>query len=95
MGNKVIIKNPNIASTIADGNCVLVPLVNNMADMQVIHTLNEVGSFIWNSIDNNKNIDDYVKLVSEEFNVLEEIAKNDIMTFFAELEKKSIISFRN
>lgn len=91
--NSIINKDQNIVCSLNDGKYVLVPIVNNIADMHVIHTLNEVGSFIWDQIDNIKTFDQILKSLVTEYVISEEIARKDLIAFLEELEKKRTVSF--
>ncbi len=65
-----------------ENEMVLVPLVNNVAEMKVIYTLNEVASFIWEKIDYINSVDELAKEVVATFEVELKTAQNDISEFF-------------
>jgi len=68
-----------------DESMVLVPLVNDVAEMRVIYTLNEVASFIWENIDNANSFEELTHEVVNNFEIDHETAKNDITDFFYSL----------
>jgi methyltransferase-like protein len=68
---------------------VLVPLRNNIANMTEIYTLNEVGSYIWDEIDGKNTEKDIVKAITEEFDIDETTAQNDLYEFLKRLEEVS------
>jgi hypothetical protein len=66
---------------------ILVPLKNNIADMKEIFTLNEVGSFIWNTIDGKCTEEDIAAAIIEEFDIDEFTAKKDMEEFLDKLKQ--------
>jgi hypothetical protein len=64
---------------------ILVPVKSNVADMDKILTLNEVGSFIWGKIDGKNSEEDIVHAVEAEFDVDNETASKDIKEFLNRL----------
>lgn len=70
---------------------VLVPVVDNIADMDSVYTLNETGAFIWEQIDGEKTVRDLIKAVVEEYNTDTETATADLMEFIDEMKLFLII----
>ena len=70
---------------------VLIPLVNNVADMTSVLTLNEVGSSIFNLIDGKNSINTIILKLIEEYSVEVEVLKADIEHFIAQAESKNLI----
>ncbi|MFA5781191.1 MAG: PqqD family protein [Bacteroidales bacterium] len=64
---------------------VLVPIKNDIANMTEIFTLNEVGSFIWDKIDGKNTEEDIATAITNEFDVDELTAKNDVSEFLERL----------
>lgn len=60
---------------------IIVPLKNNVADMDGMFTLNGTGAFIWEQVIPGRSIGEIEKAVVEEFEVDEETAKNDVGEF--------------
>lgn len=77
----------SFASRNVGGELVLVPLKNNIAEMNKLFTLNEVGAFIWDNIDDKKTIEDIVDLVMKEFEIDPETAQKDTLEFLEQLGK--------
>ena len=48
---------------------VLVPISDNVADMDSVYTLNETGAFIWELIDGKKSVSDLIKALAEEYKI--------------------------
>jgi methyltransferase-like protein len=60
---------------------VLVPVSNNIADMNSVYTLNETGAFIWDQIDGRKNIEEIISALISEYDIDNETATNDVILF--------------
>lgn len=70
---------------------VLVPVTNNIADMDSVYTLNETGAFIWDQIDGKRNIEEIICLMTDEFNIDNESAKSDIFDFLNKMSDYLIL----
>jgi methyltransferase-like protein len=71
---------------------VLVPLTNNIADMDSVYTLNETGTFIWELIDGKKSVEDLIEAVIKEYDVDSITATTDVYSFINNLNKYLIIN---
>lgn len=65
---------------------VLVPLSGNVADLNEMFTLNEVGSLIWENLTENTSLQSLTDSVTATFDVSENEAEEDIRAFLSELE---------
>ena len=65
---------------------ILVPLTGNVAQMSELFTLNETARFIWQNITENTTIADIENLMTNEFDIDTETAKEDIDKFMKQLE---------
>ena len=74
-------RSPSVVSRKTGNEYLLVPVAENIADMDSIYTLNETGAFIWESIDGKRNIEEIILLVAVEFDTDTETAKNDVLEF--------------
>jgi methyltransferase-like protein len=70
---------------------VLVPITNNIADMNSVYTLNETGAYIWELIDGVKNIEEIITALTEEYDVDKQNAQADVFTFIDTMSKYLII----
>ena len=70
---------------------VLVPLANNIADMNRLFTLNETGAFIWELIDGKKNVEEIIAAFTEEYDINGETATKDILSFIENMSNYLII----
>jgi hypothetical protein len=71
---------------------VLVPLSDNIADMDSVYTLNETGAFLWELIDGKKCINDLVEALVAEYNVDRDNAEKDVFEFLDNMKKYLIIN---
>ncbi len=86
MTTKKYLRHPDVAHRIIDGQAVIV-----VPSTQSMHTLNEVGSFIWQACDG-KTEAQLVAAIVAEFEVDEPTARADLATFATELlEKKMLV----
>ena len=65
---------------------VLIPMVNDVADMNEILILNEVAGFIWDNIEKYNTFNDILDDVVTNFNVEKNQAQNDINEFLREFD---------
>lgn len=87
MINKYIsIKADNIAYRIIDGEAVIVDLKKS-----TFHTLNPVGSFIWEELDGQNTLKDIAKKLSQKFEVDLETSENDCVDFINDLLDKDMV----
>lgn len=66
---------------------ILVPLSGNVADLNEMYTLNEVGSFIWENLDSMDSVEEVVVSVLNEFDVDKHEAEQDVNTFLQDLSQ--------
>jgi hypothetical protein len=87
----VVSHSPDIVTKKTGNEYVLVPLANNIADMNRLFTLNETGAFIWELIDGKKNVGEIVVKFTEEFDIDHETATKDILSFIENMSNYLII----
>jgi len=74
------------------GNNILVPIGNLTLNMNFIVSLNEIGVFIWNLLDEDRSIDFLISRVMDEYSgVSAEQAEHDISMFISQLKEKGCI----
>lgn len=81
----------DVVARVIAGEKLIVPVRGNLADMQNIFTVDEVGSFIWDSINGKRSMEDIVALISDEFDVAESEAAADLGEFLESLKKAGLI----
>ena len=75
----------------AKNEIVIVPLVNDVADMTNVITLNEVATDIIEKIDGVNTVEQIVSQLLEEYDVKKNILEEDISNFIIEAKNKGII----
>lgn len=81
----LITKKHHYASRQVGGEYVIVPVRDNVAQMNTLITLNEVGSFIWDRLAQGVTVESLVTAMVAEFDVSPEIAKRDLDAFLTSL----------
>jgi hypothetical protein len=66
---------------------VLIPIHKDVADMDSIFSLNEVGAFIWEQLANPINMEDLKKSIFKEFDVESEALSEDVQSFISDLSE--------
>ena len=91
-GLKTILSHSKSIVTTRTGNeYVLVPIANNIADMNSMYTLNETGAFIWERINGVNSVEDIINEIMNEYEVDYETASNDVFLFIDDMDKYLII----
>lgn len=85
-------RSPNMVSRNIAGEMILVPIRNNVGDLQCIYSLNEVGAFIWEHIDGKSTVAELVSVVRGEFDASPEQVESDVQQFLAQLESVGAVS---
>ena len=92
IGLKSILSQSASVVTRKTGNeYVLVPITNNIADMNSVYTLNETGAFIWEQIDGKRSIEEIINALTEEYDIDFENAEADVFSFTENMSKYLII----
>jgi hypothetical protein len=82
---------PSIVSRKTDDEYVLVPVTDNIADMNSVFTLNETGSFIWERMDGIHTLGDIVNDVISEYETDYDTAVKDVLEFVSDMANYLII----
>lgn len=72
---------------------ILVPITDNIADMNSVYTLNETGAFLWENIDGKKTLDDLIRLLVSEYDITRDQAEKDVICFIEDLGNYLIVSY--
>lgn len=78
---------PDVVFRRINDEFLLIPLTDNIADMDSLYRLTETGAFIWELIDGELAISDITSKVAEEFDVKKDVAEKDILGFFIEVQE--------
>ena len=88
----VFSKSQSVVTRKTGNEYVLVPVANNIADMNSVYTLNETGAFIWEHIDGKRSIKDLMEALVKEYEIDEKTASEDVFSFITEMKKYLIIN---
>jgi methyltransferase-like protein len=89
--NLIFSQSPSVVTRKTGNEYVLVPIANNIADMNSVYTLNETGAFLWEQLDGKKNVKDLIDALISEYDVDYETAESDVFSFIEEMSKYLII----
>ena len=64
---------------------ILVPIHQDVIDMDGIYTLNELGAFIWDSLEVSKTHDELEQAILEEYDTDIKTINQDLQSFLAEM----------
>jgi hypothetical protein len=78
-------KDPSIVYREIAGEAILVPIRRNVADMDSVYTLDEVGADIWDLIDGERTAGDIQDLLLGEYDVDAEVLSKDLAEFIQQL----------
>ncbi|MBU0486936.1 MAG: PqqD family protein [Bacteroidetes bacterium] len=85
-------KNENIVARKSGNEYILVPVSGDIANMEEVYTLNEMGGFIFDLIDGIIDSELIIETVASNFQVDTEIAKKEITEYILELSRNNIIT---
>lgn len=84
---KYIARNENTASRIIDGQAVIMTLTDN-----TLHTLNAVGSRIWELCTGQKTMEEIIQIIQEEYiSARPDEIRSDCEIFFKDLYSKGMV----
>lgn len=73
------------------GDYIIIPTGKTVLEFNGLITVNEVGMFIWNMLQNEVTFEEIVQGILKEYDVEEEIAREDIQEFLEKLVKADIL----
>ena len=82
---------PSVVTRKTGNEYVLVPVTNNIADMNSVYTLNETGAFVWEHIDGKNSVEDLIDVVVNEYETDKETATKDVLSLLDDMNKYLII----
>ena len=89
--NSILSHSPSVVTRKTGNEYVLVPLANNIADMNSVYTLNETGAFIWEQIDGKRTLEEIIAAVTVEYDIDNETASADVLEFVGNMGKYLIV----
>lgn len=83
--NDSLIRNPDFVFRKVVEETILVPVHMNVAEMDYIYTLNDIGAFIWEKLDEPRTIEELQECLLEEYDVEPEALNADLQVFVEEM----------
>ena len=80
-------KDPLIVSRLIDDEVILVPIRQNVGDLESIYTLNETAARFWELLDGQRTLADICDLVVTEYEVDLEEAQFELVELIKQLEE--------
>jgi hypothetical protein len=84
-------RNDNFVSRRIENETVLVPIRNNVGDLDCIYSLNPVGALVWEQLDGVATLEAIRDRIVGEYDVSAVAAAADLNAFVAEMESISAI----
>ena len=83
--NKRFVRNPDFIFRRIVDEIVLIPVHRNIAEVNSIYNLNEIGALIWKHLEKPADIKELCSLVTNAYDVDQENALADLNTFLNDL----------
>ncbi len=84
--DKIYKKSDSIVSRKIADEFILVPIRQNVGDLESISTLNEVATRIWELIDGKKKVREIKDVILDEYEVTPKKLESDIIKYIKDLE---------
>jgi len=88
---QLYLRSDSVVSRVIAGETLIVPVRKGLGDLASIYSLNEVGSVIWEALQQRRNRDEIVELVKQEFEDDGDQIQNDVETFLAEMQSAGLV----
>jgi hypothetical protein len=87
----IISQSSSIVTRKTGNEYVLVPITDNIADMNSVYTLNETGAFIWEQLDGKRDLEEIIIALTNEYDIDRKTAESDVLSFVNNMSKYLII----
>ena len=74
------------------GEYILIPTGTTTQEFNGLITINDVAAFVWKNIEKVNSVDELISMVLDEYDVDEDVARNDIEEFIQQLKKAYMIA---
>jgi methyltransferase-like protein len=88
----ILSHSPSVVTRKTGNEYVLVPVTDNIADMDSVYTLNETGAFIWEQIDGKKSIEEIIMAMTGEYDIDKDTATQDVLEFISKMSFYLIVN---
>lgn len=73
------------------GETLIVPVSSDVGDLESIYTLNEVGTRIWQLLDDQTSVAGIVATIQAEYDIAPAVAESDVKEFLDALSVKGLV----
>lgn len=80
-------KNSMCVSKEVDGEHIIIPLRNDLFEVDYLYSLNETASFVWNRLDKRQSPENIIKALCQEYEVDYNTAYNDVLNIMNEISE--------
>jgi hypothetical protein len=87
----ILTRSPSVVTRKTGNEYILVPITNNIADMNSVYTLNETGAFIWEQIDGIRDVEEIIFALITEYDIDFDTASKDLFSYINNMSKYLII----
>jgi hypothetical protein len=91
MMEKIYAKNPDVVFRNIAGECILVPVKDNMRNLESIYALNDTGARVWGLVDGKRSSADIKESMTRDYDVSPDTAGRDVDEFLAALSSINAI----
>jgi len=80
-------QDPLIVTRKIGSELILIPVRQNVGDLQYLYTLNGVASYIWELIDGGRTVEDMAQALIKKYEVEAPQAEADVVEFLAQMKE--------
>jgi hypothetical protein len=88
---KPFIKGTDLTTRRIAGETLIVPVRGSVGDLDAIYTLNEIGSRVWQLMDEPRTVKEIAVVISAEYDVTEAEAERDVSELLASMEAAGLV----
>lgn len=91
-GRSVFRRSADVVCRQVGQEAILVPIRNNVGNLDFVYTLSPVAARIWTLLDGTRTADEVVEAICDEYDVDRATAESDLATLVADLAGVSLLS---
>ena len=84
--DKIYRRNDNFVFRRIEGETILVPIRDNVGDLDCIYSLNPVGALVWEHLDGYQDLGAIKSRIAAEYDVTDNEAETDLLSFIDEMK---------
>ena len=84
-------KDKNLVTRSIGGETLIVPIRSGIADLECIYALNEVGSRVWELLDERSSVKTIIEAICSEYDVTPDQAARDVGELLSSLEAAGLV----